>query len=408
MSEITRGANALLTANGVIEVSIGWANSASPLDIACFMVQADGRVPDDDHMVFYNQPNGPNRAVVLQKAGPMGTSFQIDLERLPPMITKCVFTATLDGAGSFAVVTGLGLAATPMNGSSTRYQVDDVGNVRALILAEVYKHTSGWKLRAVGQGFDGGLAPLARHFGVDVAEEIASTPISVQGVSPTKVELRKQAVKVVLAKQRIAGVRARVGLVIDASGSMRRLYRHGVVQRAVERCAAVAACLDDDGQMDVWFFGNEPWRAPAVTEKGLDGYVARTFPAPSPSIGMTNNEPAVLNDVIRKYTQEEADAKEPAFVLFFSDGGVAKSRDIERILVSAASHPIFWQFIGIGKSNYGVLTRLDTLSGRVVDNAGFFALDDLDAISDEELYARLLSEFPDWVRAAQTKGIIQA
>lgn len=68
--------------------------------------------------------------------------------------------------------------------------------------------------------------------------------------------------------------------------------------------------------------------------------------------------------------------------------------------------PLFWQFVGIGGSNYGALSDLDTMSGRVVDNAGFFAIDDLHKVSEEELYDRLMSEFPVWLRAAKAKGII--
>jgi hypothetical protein len=60
----------------------------------------------------------------------------------------------------------------------------------------------------------------------------------------------------------------------------------------------------------------------------------------------------------------------------------------------------------VGRANYGILEKLDTMDGRVVDNAGFFALDDIDAISDADLYERILSEFPDWVRAAQAAKII--
>ncbi|WP_240758355.1 VWA domain-containing protein [Lysinibacillus sp. SGAir0095] len=66
---------------------------------------------------------------------------------------------------------------------------------------------------------------------------------------------------------------------------------------------------------------------------------------------------------------------------------------------------IFWQFVGIGNAKYGVLERLDTLSGRVVDNANFFALDDLDKVSDEELYNRVFKEFPLWLREARRFGI---
>ena len=55
-----------------------------------------------------------------------------------------------------------------------------------------------------------------------------------------------------------------------------------------------------------------------------------------------------------------------------------------------------------------MLRSLDEMGGRVVDNAGFFAVDDIDRVTDEELYERLLREFPDWVRAARSAGVLSA
>ncbi|GGN66508.1 hypothetical protein GCM10011579_038030 [Streptomyces albiflavescens] len=62
--------------------------------------------------------------------------------------------------------------------------------------------------------------------------------------------------------------------------------------------------------------------------------------------------------------------------------------------------------MGLGRSNYGVLERFDTLSGRRVDNVGFLAVDDISGVPDPELYDRLLSEFPAWMTAARRLGII--
>jgi hypothetical protein len=97
----------------------------------------------------------------------------------------------------------------------------------------------------------------------------------------------------------------------------------------------------------------------------------------------------------------------PTLVLFFTDGGFNQKRQIRALMKEAAALPAFWQFVGLGKANYGVLERLDTMEGRVVDNAGFFSVDDIGKISDAELYRRLLSEFPDWLRAARAAGIVR-
>lgn len=50
-----------------------------------------------------------------------------------------------------------------------RYDLSEDASVEtAMILGEVYRHGAEWKFRAVGQGFKGGLGPLAAHFGVNV------------------------------------------------------------------------------------------------------------------------------------------------------------------------------------------------------------------------------------------------
>ncbi|MGC5412965.1 VWA domain-containing protein, partial [Streptomyces sp. DT225] len=80
---------------------------------------------------------------------------------------------------------------------------------------------------------------------------------------------------------------------------------------------------------------------------------------------------------------------------------VYRNDEIERELRAAVEEPVFWQFIGLGQAQYGVLERFDTMPGRRVDNVGFFAVDDIEQVSDQELYDRLLSEFPSWLRAAR-------
>lgn len=125
----------------------------------------------------------------------------------------------------------------------------------------------------------------------------------------------------------------------------------------------------------------------------------------SMTIFQGNNEPVVMEDVVKKYTKEEPGTI-PTYIIFISDGGVSRNSEIERIIRSSSNQPIFWQFVGLGRANYGTLKNLDTLSGRVVDNAGFFELDDINSITDEELYKRLLKELPQWSQDIKTKGIL--
>jgi tellurite resistance protein TerA len=169
MHELMQGANQGLAAGGSVKMIVSWTRSPDDLDVACFLVGADGKVPSDDWMVFYNQPASPGRAVRLQADGKTVT-FQIDLDALPAHIARCCFTATLDGAGTVAAIEGLTVGALVAD-TEVRFVPGQLGNERALMMVDVYRHASAWKMRAVAQGFNGGLAPLARHFGVSVAED---------------------------------------------------------------------------------------------------------------------------------------------------------------------------------------------------------------------------------------------
>lgn len=431
---LVTGSNAKLDeAAAQATVKISCSSSPAVLDISCFMVGENGRVASDDFFVFYNQPADPERMVVYNPIDRTSGEFVIDLNALQrSAVDKCVFAATLDGPGTFADVKGVRISAAG-NGTELVYEISEANAETSLVLAELYRHGGGFKLRAVGRGFHGGLKPLAEAHGVEVEDEEGAAPEpaaghkeaaaaysgasaeTVQDTAPkpalnlTKIDLLKQKVSISLRKKNLDQEKARVAVVFDASGSMAQLYAKGVVQRAFERVLAVAASMDNDGEMDVWFFATKCKRMPSVNEHGYEDYVKKTYPGPKMfgGLGIGNNEPVVMADLIKKYTKEEPGPL-PVYVVFFSDGGIYETPKISKLLIQSSKHNIFWQFVGIGNADYGVLRELDDLRGRVVDNADFFALDDMDEVSDEELYDRLFNEYPKWLREARQKGIVRS
>ncbi|MBW4082971.1 VWA domain-containing protein [Paenibacillus sp. S150] len=446
---LTSGSNAKLDeASTNTRIKISCNISPAELDLSCFMVGADGRVPADDYFIFYNQPADPKRAVRFEPIDKYSGEFVIDLQALQSSgIEKCVFAATLDGPGTFADVRSCKISAAAGN-TELVYTITESNAETSLVLAELYRYGQGFKLRAVGRGFHGGLKPLAEAHGVEVGDaaeaacagtpgtsaagsaaakaglapgfaEAAADPVAVPpappsqptppALNPTPIDLLKQKVNISLRKKNIDREKARVAVVFDASGSMTALYQKGVVQRAFERILAVAASMDDDCMLDVWFFATKSKRMPSVGETGYANYVKRTYPGPRMfgGLGVGNNEPVVMADIIKKYTKE-APGGLPAYIVFFSDGGIYETSKISKLLIDSSRHNIFWQFVGLGNADYGVLRELDDLRGRYVDNADFFALDDPDEVSDEDLYDRLFNEFPKWLHEAREKGIVRS
>ncbi|MFF0725104.1 VWA domain-containing protein [Streptomyces sp. NPDC004134] len=263
-------------------------------------------------------------------------------------------------------------------------------------------------------------APPAASGGPRLVKGEENLPVDMR----KRLSLRKEQVAISLRKHGAADVSARVIIVLDASGSMTRLYAQGVVADVVERMAAVAAELDDDGAMQAWTFASHPARLPDLLLGDLPewlrlhvrvGQLALFRPRKKRkglengqvdmrTVGIQNEEQKVIAEV-RAYVRENP-APDPTLVLFFSDGGVYRNAEIERELREAVEEPIFWQFVGLGAADYGVLERLDSLGGRRVDNVGFFSVDDISGLPDPQLYDRLLSQFPAWITAARRARIL--
>lgn len=448
MLSLQKGAKVDLTKNNPflteVIVGLGWkANSSSmekyDLDASVFLIGKDGKCNGDSDIVFYGNPKGRKEAVVHSGDNSVGgrdaEQIYVDLTKIPEDVEKLSFVITIhEGEKKNQFFSQVQDAYVRVIDKSQNIELVrfDLGNSfskeTAVIVGEIYRYKGDWKFVAVGSGFYGGLAALCTSFGLEVEEENVDNSNIVKSskeiiakseenkdenktkanVNLTKIDLLKKKVTVVLEKKNIHKEKARVVAVIDASGSMSFLYSKGTVQNAFERTLAVASAMDEDGEMDVWFFGDKFMRAPMANIGNFEGYVKKVYPSPRlfGGVGCGNNEPRVMRDLIKKCTEEQPLGGVPTFVIFFSDGGIYKDSEISKILIESSRLPIFWQFVGIGNANYGVLRKLDTLKGRFIDNAGFFALDDLDRISDEELYERLLNEFPLWIKEARNKNIL--
>lgn len=173
MQSLQTGGNTQIDA-AAIGVSIDWpAGKPGELDASAYLLAASGKVRSDADMVFYNQPNGAGGAIKV--AGSTGSSirFDVDLAAIPSDVDRIVFCVTSGSGATLASKDGLKLVVDTPGGTMVDYAPPlQSATEAALMVAELYRR-NGWKLRAVGQGFNGGLAPLARSFGIDVAEDAA-------------------------------------------------------------------------------------------------------------------------------------------------------------------------------------------------------------------------------------------
>lgn len=247
------------------------------------------------------------------------------------------------------------------------------------------------------------------------------------------IDLRKQKVIDLTKKRGIFGEKAQVVLALDISGSMEEEYRSGNVQNLLERIVPLALSFDDNATLDVFVFNDKGFEATPCTLKNLHGYVQReimdkfswgaTSYAPvmkliygegvehlPKSVGVVEKISGLFSSFMGNKTDKKVinpEAKELAkYVIFVTDGDNSDHPQTENIVRHSSKDPIFWQFVGIGSCYFNFLEKLDNLSGRWIDNASFFKSRDIERMSDDDLYDKLLAEFPGWLLEMRKLGKI--
>ncbi len=186
---LSKGGNVSLSkeAPGLDEimVGLGWDVRATDgkdfdLDASAFLLKADGKVRADTDFCFYNNKDIAG-AVVHQGDNRTGEGdgddeqIKIVLSKMPAEIDKVSVAVTIhEGEAhgqSFGQVSNafIRLVDNKTGAEIVRYDLSEDASVEtAMILGEVYRNGGEWKFRAVGQGFKGGLGPLASNYGVNI------------------------------------------------------------------------------------------------------------------------------------------------------------------------------------------------------------------------------------------------
>ncbi|WP_369070496.1 TerD family protein [Kineococcus terrestris] len=196
-TQLTRGANTDLPTTGVRAV-LGWdAGPGVPaVDTSALLLTAAGKVRSDDDFVFYNQPRHPSGAVERLADG----AVAVDLPRVEAQVERVVLAASADG-GTFGQVPGLHLRVLDATGAElARFDVPGAGAETAFVAGELYRRGDGWKLRAVGQGYDSGLAGLATDFGISVDDDGGAPPEPAPAPAPARTPLNLDKGRVSLTK----------------------------------------------------------------------------------------------------------------------------------------------------------------------------------------------------------------
>ncbi|MFE6738105.1 TerD family protein [Streptomyces tubercidicus] len=287
-----KGSNVPVPAPAV-RVELGWQAAPGTPDVdASALLLVSGKVRDDGDFVFYNQAAHASGAVRHEGKRPAGGAMTdclaVDLAAVEPAVDKVVLAASADG-GSFGSVPGLHIRVLDAAGGAelARFDSQDAGTETAFVLGELYRRQGAWKFRAVGQGYDTGLAGLATDFGISVEEPAApqapapvpATPAPPPSAPPamapapppmapappmappppapapppvrlTKVTLTKDAPAVSLTKQGGTSGAMRVNLNWTGGSAGKRLGKK-LGRKAMEAMGARGALLPSSGELDL-------------------------------------------------------------------------------------------------------------------------------------------------------------
>ena len=169
-----------------IMVGLGWDVNAFDtgadfdLDASVFLCGANGKCPTEKEFIFYGNLKHPSESVEHMgdnlTGGGEGDDEQImiDLTKVPANIEKIAFTVTIYEADArrqnFGQVSNAFIRIVDQsNGQELiRYDLgEDFSIETAVVVGELYKHNGEWKFNAIGSGFQGGLATLCGHYGID-------------------------------------------------------------------------------------------------------------------------------------------------------------------------------------------------------------------------------------------------
>ena len=410
-----------------IYVALGWSPrqpAAMEVDASAFALAVNGKVREDQDLVFYNNPKIREGSVAaLPDAGlARGEDvqlFALDLPNIPADIQKIAFTVTIHEGQTREQNFGMLESAwarvvEPSNGREIAcFQLPLAGTPEtAMIFCEVYRRQEQWKFKAVGQGYVGGLEPLAIAYGIDVAEEaeessaepasseptppppvtapIAESPPAAPLIEPTPSpvpppvpESPPPPTPAPLPSEPSAEPAPLARPIVDLenkypnlAGLLRKagveLEKHGLAGHA----AKLALCLDISGSM------HKLYDQGAMTELvrrvlGLALLVdddaeinVFLFGAKAHHFGVVNADTCqtFVADMLARHNLEAGTnyanvmamvrqhyqgglGQIPVYVMFVTDGDTSDRKESERQIIAASQEGIFWQFMAIGEDS---------------------------------------------------------
>ncbi|MBR8641091.1 TerD family protein [Streptomyces tuirus] len=172
-AELVRGQNHPLSqARLEIRVSAG-----TPIVAAAALSDENGRIHGVEWVAHPGAPTQPGLEVSRQAAA--DHRLAVDLDAMPEAVHRVgvLLALPVGGAGPvrFGAVAAPFVAVTGLDGGEiASYTITGLDAESAVVALELYRRQGAWKVRAVGQGYAGGLAELLTDQGLAEARRLAA------------------------------------------------------------------------------------------------------------------------------------------------------------------------------------------------------------------------------------------
>ena len=146
------------------------------------MLGDNGKCPTEKEFIFYGNLTHPSEALKHMGDNLTGEGegddeqIFVDLSKIPSNVSKVAFTVTIYEAESrgqnFGQVSNSFIRIVDESTGQELIHYDlgeDFSIETAVVVGELYKYNGEWKFNAIGSGFQGGLAALCGHYGIEVA-----------------------------------------------------------------------------------------------------------------------------------------------------------------------------------------------------------------------------------------------
>ena len=222
---------------------------------------------------------------------------------------------------------------------------------------------------------------------------------------------------------------AEVVLCMDVSDQMEDYLSTGKAQIIADRILAFATEMDIDSHIDLFLFAERAFFIGSMDLDNFDGYIQDAlkqynFTGRADYVNVIN----LIRTTYLKNAGRQGDIsirETPVYVYFISNGETDDNDEILKTISNASYEPIFWEFMTMGTTradlqkgilgwllrpfvdDYSFLETLDDMKDRFIDNADFFNINDPATLDDAEFYRLMMAEFPDWLKEAKAKGLVQ-